>query len=364
MALLEHFIERFGIHLFANRTELKVATSMEFEQMAAEFQAVREDEPYADEKSELSAQLQRPYQETRELATLACLWAATANASTPNGMEKFHKFLGMASTEFNYDEFYEKGDINGHMVDTANLLASLHDESNRNQIYEYMKEYSSVSRPDPLAEGNPYSGEVQNLLLAEALKIVTSSKHMRDTPIPVGEKQATIILKKSEVEKKGRKSESEAENAILWKRRKAANHQTIVAEATDLQKELDRYNPLDDTIIYDSKDGRITFAYGDVIVEFFDLLGVANRMMYEAKVWQAKKKETKIIHGMLDMAIDEASMPTHIGIHTREIRRQDAKYGFCPVAFDSDARSWSFEFPFKETPGVYRRNAIGWIVTK
>ena len=110
-------------------------------------------------------------------------------------------------------------------------------------------------------------------------------------------------------------------------------------------------------------EGRVLFNYGGMTVEFFDMLGIANRMLYETKIWHGKK-QGEIWYGKLDLTVDAVKMPSVEGVVSNEISRQNAEYGICPVAFDSNAISWKFKHPFSERTGIYRRNAVGWIIKK
>ena len=108
---------------------------------------------------------------------------------------------------------------------------------------------------------------------------------------------------------------------------------------------MSSYNPIDDTKILESKDGMVEFEFGGKKIQFFDLLVPGNRMIFESRLYRIKDKGIKSVR--LDLSIDENNK-RHLGSG--------------PISLDSDSLTWGFKSPYEEKPGIYRRNAYGWII--
>jgi hypothetical protein len=362
MANLEQFMERFGHHLLASGRDFKGITSAGLENMAKSLQEDRDNEPTPEEKKRMSPQEQRKYQDTRERATLAWLWAANSCATWIDEPKKFHVFLKNAADEFVWEDFYSEGELLAHFQETAEILNFALDEANRQAVYGAIKEYSQMPRFDPLKVGIvPYGEKTHKLLLDHSVGLLKQKEYWDEIVKSSGTKMEELDQDKAEIEGKKTAIDKEIESLgrtrIIRKMQLRKERQTITMQSTELQKKIKAYNPMDDIRVYDSTNGRVCFLIGSFDVKFFDMIGVGNRMAYEAMRWQALQDKTQGANfEIFDVAIKTMDVLA--------AKRENAEYGTYPVAFDSDRKTWGFSEPYSTRKGFYRRNAAGLVVTE
>jgi len=362
---LDAFMYLFSPHLLSCRGEFDGAATTELEQLASHLHELREEEPMPEEKKGANRDVQRKFQDSRELATLAWLWAANASLILADEPKKFHKFLANAVDEFFWEEFYEEGPLLEHMQGTAEVLEFLASEANRNTLYTLLKSPAVSGAPKFYALGAQnisYGEEAQDAFFRQALKYITEHSNLLGTPVPTGTKKQTMVMEADKLLKESSRVNEEWDKLgrvkkAIQRRKFTERRKTITAKYADVQKQMDTYDPIDDADLpYENKNGRVGFIFGDHQVEFFDLLMPGNRMVFEARVWRNEKKGKKAKSGRLDMCVKAEQFD--------EIRKDKADYGTCPIAFNSDVFAWDFKHPYKEHPGMYRRNALGWIIKK